>query len=167
MPVEAPGGDGWIDEDHLTPTIDLDYFMNDPRPVQLARQLAAALDDGTDLTHLISPQGLVLSVADEPLIVPPDRLLPRHQPVRIAVPDLEGRSAVAGLQRDVFEAIRQALLDVPAINQQMAHSRSALIPAELWNFPYLALHARGHEPWLLHFEYRSRRPYIVGISLDR
>ncbi len=48
----------------------------------------------------------------------------------------------------------------------MPHSQTALIPIELWNFPYLAVNAPGHRPWLIHFEYGGRRPRIIGISVD-
>ena len=167
LPVEAPRGVGWVDHSLMTPTVDIDFFMNDPRPVQLINELAGALESGGDLLHLISPRGLLFSIADKPIHLTADRLLPRHQPVRLAMPEMRGRSAVAGLQRDVFEALRQALLDLATISQDMAHSRNALIPSELWNFPYLAIHSPGHEPWLIHFEYRGRKPYIIGISLDK
>ena len=69
---------------------------------------------------------------------------------------------------DVLGSIRQALLDLADITPDMAHSsRTALIPTELCNFPYWAIQSPGHEPWLVHFEHEERKPYVVGISLDR
>ena len=76
-------------------------------------------------------------------------------------------TAAVALQIDLFEELRQALLDTPDISHNTAHSRSALIPTELWNFPYLAIHAPGHTPWLIHFEYINNKPHIAAISLDQ
>jgi hypothetical protein len=58
------------------------------------------------------------------------------------------------------------LLDLPEINPQVKHSQRALIPVERWNFPYPAIQAPGHEPWLIYFEYVRGRACIVGIGSD-
>ena len=55
----------------------------------------------------------------------------------------------------------------PQIDSKASHSRAALIPVELWNFQYLVVNAPNQTPWLIHFEYRKGKPYIVGLSIDR
>ncbi|MGI9609098.1 MAG: hypothetical protein ACR2NL_02280, partial [Acidimicrobiia bacterium] len=120
-----------------------------------------ALDSGDDIRRFISPNGLLVSIADKPLLISTNHLIGKlHRTVTAA------ETATVALQIDLFEELRQALLDLAEISPQMAHSQSALIPTELWNFPYLAIPAPGHSPWLIHFEYQNNRPYIAGISLD-
>ncbi|MCP3936344.1 MAG: tandem-95 repeat protein, partial [Actinomycetia bacterium] len=143
LPVDSPRGTGYIDTAYLTTTTDLDHFINDPRPPQLIRQFAAALETGSDLRRFFSPNGLLIAVADKPLLITTNHLIGTLQNTKTST-----QTATVALQIDLFEELRQALLDLAQITPSMAHSQSALIPTELWNFPYLAIPAPGHSPWL-------------------
>jgi hypothetical protein len=162
IPVESPRGTGYVDKAYLTETVDLDYFMNDPRPGLLVRRLRDALETGDDIRPFVSPRGLVVALVDEPLLISPNRLIGS---LGSTTPGRD--TATVALQIDVFEMLRQALLDLADVTPAMAHSRAALIPVQLWNFPYLSIQAPGHSPWLIHFEYIKDSPYITGISLDQ
>ena len=52
------------------------------------------------------------------------------------------------------------------VSTMTAHSKSALIPAEVWNFPYLSIGAGTSQPWLIFFEYQGGAPRIVGLGID-
>ena len=52
------------------------------------------------------------------------------------------------------------------LSASTAHSQAALIPAEVWNFRYLALGEGTTQPWLLFFEYVAGTPRIVGLGID-
>ncbi len=52
------------------------------------------------------------------------------------------------------------------ISASTAHSQAALIPAEVWNFRYLALGEETKQPWLVFFEYEGGTPRIVGLGID-
>ncbi|MCP3974284.1 MAG: hypothetical protein GY720_07310, partial [bacterium] len=143
LPVDSPRGVGYIDTAYLTAATDLDHFVEDPRPAMIIRQLAAALDTGDDIRRFISPRGLLVAIADKPLLISTNHLIGKlHRTVSAS------ETATVALQIDLFEELRQALLDLAQITPSMAHSQSALIPTELWNFPYLAIPAPGHSPWL-------------------
>ena len=160
--VDSPRGAGYVDAAYLTRTVDLEHFMDDPRPAILVQKLRDALESGNDIRKLISPRGLVVALVDEPLLISPNRLIGG-----ITTATAGHDTATVALQIDVFEMLRQALLDTADVNPEMAHSRSALIPTQLWNFPYLSIQAPGHSPWLIHFEYVNNTPYIAGVSLDK
>ncbi|NND04457.1 MAG: DUF5011 domain-containing protein, partial [Acidimicrobiia bacterium] len=163
MPVDSPRGNGWVDMDHLTPATDLEYFMRDQRPIRLVEELRNVLDEGGDFSKLVSHRGYAIAIGAEMVKIP------QHLAIasRAAVAAGNVPAATADLQEQVLESIRQALLDLADVSAEMAHSPSALIPTELWNFPYLAIHSPGHSNWLIHFEYEEKKPYIVGISLDQ
>jgi hypothetical protein len=52
------------------------------------------------------------------------------------------------------------------ISAATPHSKSALIPTECWNFPYLALGGHGVQPWLVFFEYRNGKALIAALGVD-
>jgi hypothetical protein len=161
LAIETPRGTGYIDTSYLTTTVDLDHFLEDPKPIQIVNQLATALHNGEDITRYISPRGLLIAIADKPLLITPQHLIGTLNTTNTTT-----ETAAVALQIDLFEELRQTLQNTPNINHNIAHSRSALIPTELWNFPYLAIQAPNHTPWLIHFEYHNNKPYIAAISLD-
>lgn len=161
VPVDCPHGTGFVDTAYLTGEVDLDQFISDERPTAIVKELAAALDTGADIRRLISPNGLLVATTDRPLLIPTNHLIGK---LDRTASDTE--TAAVALQIDMFEELRQALLDLAEVSPKVAHSQSALIPTELWNFPYLAIAAPGHSPWLIHFEYHRGEPFIAGVSLD-
>jgi hypothetical protein len=67
----------------------------------------------------------------------------------------------------VAEPFLEAYRSTPEISAYRAHSSSALIPTECWNFPYMSLgNADGVQPWLVFFEYRHGKAWIAGIGID-
>ncbi len=160
--VESPAGPGWVDANHLTEATELSDFIDDRRPEVLARQLGVMLERGGDPTSLFGPRGLIVAVEGQPLRIDRDDLA-----AQIGSMGRRGESAEAReLWRLVLDPLRSALLDVPEVSTSQSHSQSALIPTELWNFPYVAIHAPGHRPWRIHFEYVKGKPHVVGIGID-
>jgi hypothetical protein len=160
--IDTPRGNGYIDTAYLTPTVDLDHFLTDPRPIDIVHQLTEALNNSNDITRYISPRGLIIAITDQPLLITPQHLIGNLKETN---PTTE--TAAVALQIDLFEELRQALNNTPTINHNTAHSRNALIPIELWNLPYLAIQAPNHNPWLIHFEYHNNKPHIAAINLDQ
>jgi hypothetical protein len=163
--VETPNGPGWVSANALTETVDLDDFIGDDRPVKLVRRLLALLEAGRDITPVIAPRGLTVALTSAPHFIPRERLtgLMRGQPAGASdgVPEVETR-----FRELVAEPLRSALLDNAQIDPKTKHSSSALIPVELWNFPYLAIRAPGHASWVIYFEYVNGNPAIVGFGVE-
>ena len=167
IPVQSPGGEGWVEMPYLSEAADLQYFLADNRPVQIVRQLANALDKGDDLTHLLAPRGLAIALTNRPNFIPSAELRSMLDEIRLHRAHLSGLSPQARALRDeVFEPLRMALEGAPEIDSAASHSRASLIPVELWNFQYLVVNAPDHDPWLIYFEYVKHKPYIVGFGID-
>jgi hypothetical protein len=163
--VETPNGPGWVSASALTETVDLDDFVSDDRPVKLVRRLLALLEAGHDLTPVIAPRGLTVALGNTTHLIPRERLegLMHGQAVDASndVPEVETH-----FREQVAEPLRSALLDNAQIDPKTKHSSSALIPVELWNFPYLAIKAPGHAGWVVYFEYVKGKPAIVGLGVE-
>ncbi|MFZ0013328.1 MAG: hypothetical protein WAL25_04350, partial [Acidimicrobiia bacterium] len=169
LPVETPNGDAWIYRKYLSEHVDLQAFADDPRPVRLVHDLARRLRDNKDFSYLVSQQGLLVALTGAPSRLAPDHLADlmgdkrlRHLPdigKTLTTPE-EFTVAVAGPFLEAYDA-------TPEITAETPHSRSALIPTECWNFPYLALGPSGDvQPWLVFFEYRDGRAFIAGLGID-
>jgi CSLREA domain-containing protein len=168
MRVHTPRGDGWVDSFHLTEQVDVAEFYEDQRAPKLLREFAEELRNGGDVTPLISERGIVLALTG-----PPTRLAPRQFAELLGgsrlrrLPTIGGvlhaqddfRIAVADPFLAAFDATRE-------ITAETAHSQAALIPAEVWNFRYLALGEESSQPWLVFFEFKQGKPRIVGIGID-
>ena len=169
IPVDTPNGEGWVSQEHLTEQVDLEAFMGDQRPAKLVDDLAGRLRAGEELGRLVANRGLLVALTGPPAQIPPDRLrgllgesrLRRLRNVAGAL-DAEDDFRVA-VARPFLEAY-EATSDISAATP---HSRRALIPTECWNFPYLALGgSSASQPWLVFFEYRKGKAYIVGLGID-
>jgi hypothetical protein len=169
LPVDTPNGQGWIYRKYLTEQVDLQAFTEDRRPVRLVHELARRLQRGKSLRNLISDQGLIVALTGSPSRIPPDQLASlmgddrlRHLPNIGRTPGTPSEFHLA-----VAEPFLEAYQATPEISAYRAHSRSALIPTECWNFPYMALgNVDGVQPWLVFFEYRKGRAWIAGIGID-
>ncbi|MFQ5966663.1 MAG: Ig-like domain-containing protein, partial [Acidimicrobiia bacterium] len=168
LPVDTPNGEGWVDRQYLTEQVDLHAFMADPRPAELVDRLAKQLRTGGDLTSLIAGRGLVVALTGPPTRIPPERLaglLGESQLRRLhtvaGTLDAEDDFRVA-----VAEPFLEAYHGTSAVSAETPHSRTSLIPTELWNFPYLALGEQGVQPWLVFFEYRRGRAWIAALGID-
>jgi hypothetical protein len=154
--VDTPNGSGWVQLDYLTTVVDIDDFIRDERPVELVRELTTILDTRGDITEITGERGLAVALDNRPRLITGDRLIKMTT----------GGDQRAWFDENVAQPLGAALLDLAHISPQTKHSRSALIPVELWNFPYLAIQAPGHRSWLLYFEYVKHRPRLVGIGID-
>ncbi|MEA1903804.1 MAG: hypothetical protein U9N56_09785 [Actinomycetota bacterium] len=168
MLVHTPRGEGWVDSFHLTEQVDVAEFADDQRPPKLVAEFAERLRNGGDVTPLISERGIVLTLTGHPTRLAPQqfadllgddmlRRLPTIGGVLQAQDDF--RVAVA----EPFLAAYEATDEITAAT---AHSQAALIPAEVWNFRYLALGEESPQPWLVFFEYEQGNPHIVGLGID-
>ena len=151
---------------HL-PSYQLTEFAKDQRPAKLAVEFAESLRNGGDVTSLIADRGIILALTGPPAQLGQrqftelldGRRLPRLHTVDGALQD-QGHFRVA--VAEPFLAAFDATGEVTAVT---AHSKTALIPAEPWNFPYLSLGAGTRQPWLVFFEYEGGTPRIVGLGI--
>lgn len=169
LPVDTPRGVGWVYCHYLTEEVDLEEFAGDSRPSELVHEFASRLRKGGDLTPLISRRGLVVAMTGPPTKIPPERL-----------EELLGRSRLhrfptTGTSLDtneIFEiAVARPFIEAydatDIVTASTPHSRRSLIPAECWNFPYLALGIRDKvQPWLVFFDYRNGKATIAGLGID-
>ncbi|MGB7861273.1 MAG: Ig-like domain-containing protein, partial [Acidimicrobiia bacterium] len=168
MPVHTPRGEGWVDAFHLTEQVDVEEFIRDARAPRLAREFAERLRNGTDVTSLISDRGIVLALTG-----PPTRLAQNQFRALLEGARLRRLPTVGGVlqaQEDFRIAVAEPFLNAfdstGEITASVAHSQTALIPADVWNFRYLALGEGTSQPWLLFFEYENGVPKIVGLGID-
>ena len=159
MPVESPNGTGWVEARYLTEAVDLEFFLDDERPVAMLERLAEDLVSRKDLSRLFSDRGLAVALTNEPEMLTAEAL---HS----ALDNRYGNPESSRLWDEVLEPLGAALRAADELDSRGSHSRTALIPVELWNFEYLAVTAPGHRPWLVYFEYRNGKPSIVGIGVD-
>jgi hypothetical protein len=163
MPVDSPNGVGWVDASHLAEAVAFEDFQADARPVELVRQLTRILDEGGDISSLISHRGVAVALTGTTHLIPAERVA-NLRTAGEADPDAPPEES--RFEELVAQPLRAALLDNASLSPQTKHSQSALIPTEMWNFPYLAIHSQGHASWLIHFEYQHGRPLIVGLAID-
>lgn len=168
MPVHTPRGEGWVDSFHLTEQIDLSEFTDDERPPRFVSEFADRLRSGGDVEPLLAERGILLALTGHPT-----RLAPEHFANLLGDDRLRRLTTVGGslqAQDDfriaVAEPFLAALDATPEITAATAHSHMALIPAEVWNFRYLALGEGSPQPWLVFFEYEQGKPRIVGLGID-
>lgn len=169
LPVDTPNGKAWIYRKYLTEHVDLEAFTEDSRPIRLVHELARRLRRGASLGNLISHEGLIVALTGPPSQIAPDQLSSlmdgdrlRHLPNIGKAPSTPAEFNVA-----VATPFLEAYQTTPEITPDRAHSSSALIPTECWNFPYMAIgSADGVQPWLVFFEYRKGRAWIAGIGID-
>ncbi len=168
MPVHTPSGEGWVDVFHLTEQIDVEEFANDKRPPRLVNEFADTLRAGGDVTSFIADKGIVLALTG-----PPTRLAQQQFGDLLAGARLRMLPTVGGVlhaQEDFRIAVAEPLLAAydatGEVTAGVAHSQNALIPAEVWNFRYLALGEGTPQPWLVFFEYEQGVPRIVGLGID-
>ncbi|MBT8215353.1 MAG: tandem-95 repeat protein, partial [Acidimicrobiia bacterium] len=158
VPVESPNGSGWVQRDYLTEATDLQFFLDDDRPVQMLRRLAGDLTS-RDIAALFSERGLAVALTNDPHLVG----------AAVVQDALAAKPATADgieLLDTVLAPLRAALQAAADLDSRDSHSGTALIPVELWNFQYLAVNTPGHPPWLVYFEYVKGKPKIVGVGLD-
>ena len=167
LPIDTPNGEAWLYREYLTEQVDLEAFMDDPRPVELVHTFVERLRKGEDVTSLLSKGGLVVALTGPPTQIPREHLADflkgsrlRHLRLTSAADGEDFQIAVAEPFIEAYEATSEITADTP-------HSKTALIPAECWNFPYLALGTeRGVQPWLVFFEYRNGKAWIAGLGID-
>ncbi|MBT8248164.1 MAG: tandem-95 repeat protein, partial [Acidimicrobiia bacterium] len=159
IPVETPNGDAWVETTYVTEAADLQYFLDDEKPVAMLRQLADDLLGRKDISSLFSDRGFAIALTNDPEIIPSANF-------REALADRYASPASTRLWGEVLEPLGVALRAAEDLDTRSSHSRTALIPVELWNFQYLAVNAEGHPPWLVYFEYQKGKPRIVGVGVD-
>ena len=168
MPVHTPRGDGWVDAFHLTEQVDIEAFTRDARPTKIAHEFAERLRSGEDVSSLIADRGIVLALTG-----PPARLAQQQFRALLEGGRLRMLPTVGGVlhaQDDFRVAVAEPFLAAydatDEVTPNIPHSHSALIPAEVWNFRYLALGEGQTQPWLIFFEYVKGTPRIVGLGID-
>ncbi|MGD2060692.1 MAG: Ig-like domain-containing protein [Acidimicrobiia bacterium] len=169
IPVETPNGSAWIYRQYLTEQIDLEAFSNDPRPVRLVHELAERLRAGKTIGSLISDEGLLVALTGSPSQIAPEDLTSLMGGRRLR--HLPGMGGALQAPEEFTLAVARPFLEAydatPEVTAAVPHSRSALIPTECWNFPYLAIgRSRGVQPWLVFFEYRNGKAHIAGLGID-
>ena len=168
MKVHTPSGEGFVDAFHLTEQVDLKTFARDDRPAKLVREFAETLRTGGDVARLISHRGILLALTGTPAMLAPRQLEDLLGDSRLR--RLRTIDGVLQAQEDFRLAVAEPFLHAydatEEITANTAHSKAALIPAELWNFRYLAFGEGTSQPWLVFFEYEGGRPRIVGLGID-
>jgi len=165
VPVDSPNGAGWVDIAYLTEAVDLTFFLDDDRPVAMLERLAGELTSRReilvrkDLAGVFSDRGLAVALTNEPEMISPDVL---HEALGAGPKSPESQR----LWDEVLKPFGAALRAAEELDSRSGHSRTALIPVELWNFEYLSVSAEGHPPWLVYFEYKNGKPRIVGLGVD-
>jgi hypothetical protein len=159
VPVETPNGTAWVETEFVTEAADLRFFLDDDQPVAMLRRLADDLLGRKDISSLFSDRGFAVALTNEPEIIPAERF-------QEALANRYASPESARLWDEVLEPLGAALRAAEDLDTRSGHSRTALIPVELWNFQYLAVNAEGHPPWLVYFEYQKGKPRIVGAGLD-
>jgi hypothetical protein len=167
-PVHTPGGEGWVNIFHLTEQVDVEEFSNDKRPPRLVVEFAETLRAGGDVTSLIADRGIVLALTGPPTTLAQQQFRALLEGARLRMLPTVG--GVLQAQEDFHVAVAEPLLAAfdatGEITAGVAHSQTALIPAEVWNFRYLALGEGTSQPWLVFFEYQNGVPRIVGLGID-
>jgi hypothetical protein len=159
VPVESPNGAGWVETKYVTEAVDLQFFLDDDRPVAMLQRLADDLIGRKNISSLFSERGFAIALTNHPEIIEADAF---QEALANRYTSEEG----ARLWDTVLEPLGAALRAADDLDSRNSHSRTALIPVELWNFQYLAVDAAGHPPWLVYFEYANGKPRIVGVGLD-
>ena len=160
VPVQSPNGAGYVEASYLTEAVDLQFFLDDDRPVAMLQRLADDLAAGKDIASMFSRRGFAVALTNEPHVFPRDAF-------RRALASRHASPESSQLWELVLEPLGAALRAAGDLDTRKSHSRAALIPVELWNFQYLAVQAEGHPPWLVYFEYENGKPKIVGVGVDR
>ncbi|MDH5421536.1 MAG: DUF5011 domain-containing protein, partial [Acidimicrobiia bacterium] len=154
-------GTGWVEADHLTEEVDLATFMEDDRPAEMVRRLAVALEGNGHIERLLGPRGLIIS-ADRSLVTVATNTFDKSD-----LPTIGGPGAGQFDGADVAPSFLAAYKNTPHVTPKTPHSTSALIPVPLWNFHYVAVPGTSSNvPWLVYFEYRNGKPYIVALGAD-
>ena len=162
-PVDSPAGTGLVESRYLTRSVDLIEFMGDARTDRVMRRFGRRLAEGKRISSLVSPRGLIIARGNEVELVPRDDLVAWQK----RGPRIGPNGHIPSVARSTIEPFLRSFEATSTYTPQRPHSRSALIPTECWNFPYLALNRTAHAPaWLLYFEYHWGRPKVVGIGLD-
>jgi hypothetical protein len=166
--VHAPSGEGWVETFHLTEQVDVEEFFNDKRPPRLAIEFAETLRSGGDVTPLIADRGIVLALTGPPTTLAQQQFRALLEGARLRMLPTVG--GVLEAQEDFRIAVAEPLLAAFEATGEptagIAHSQTALIPSEVWNFRYLALGEGTPQPWLIFFEYQNGVPKIVGLGID-
>ena len=168
LPIHTSTGGGWVEAEFLTAQVDLETFAEDKRPLALVKEFAERLRVGHDVTSLIADRGIVLALTGAPAQLAPQQFAALMGGTRLRrLPTVGG---VLHDQRDFQFAVGEPFLaafdGTEWITPSIAHSQKALIPAEVWNFRYLALGEETSQPWLVFFEYERGKPRIVGLGID-
>ena len=170
LPVETPNGPAWIYRKYLTEQVDLQAFNSDPRPVKLVKTLATRLRHDERFSNLLSPEGLLVALTGSPSQIAPEDLSGLMNGSRLQTLNGFGPSnpGASEFVVAVSEPFLEAYDATPEVSASVPHSRTALIPSECRNFPYLALGtlAEGVQPWLVFFEYRNGKAWIAGLGID-
>lgn len=168
VPVDTPNGPAWIYRKYLTEQVDIRAFVGDRRPVKLVHELARRLRDGKSIDHLVSDRGLMVALTGSPSQIAPDELSGLMGDKRLR--NLPGVGNGLQTPEHFTVAVAQPFLEAydatPEVSAAVAHSRSALIPTECWNLPYLALGTGAVQPWLVFFEYTDGKAVIAGLGID-
>ena len=168
LPVDTQRGEGWVQAEYVTEQVDLETFAEDKRPMKLVREFSERLRTGDDVASLIATRGIVLALTG-----PTTQLAPQQFDTLMDGKRLRQIPTVRGVlhdQRDFHFAVAEPFLaafdSTELITPAIAHSPTALIPTEVWNFRYLALGEDTRQPWLVFFEYEGGKPRIVGLGID-
>ncbi|MCH8970844.1 MAG: tandem-95 repeat protein, partial [Acidobacteria bacterium] len=169
LPIDTPNGGGWVERQYLTEQVDLEAFINDPRPVNLVNKLARRLRKGRNINSLLSRRGLMIALTGIPARVPSELSASlvgesRFRHIGPVGGALEGKDdflvAVTGPFLEAYDASE-------VVSAENPHSPTTLIPTECFNFPYLSLGVDGDaQPWLVFFEYRRGKAWIAGLGID-
>jgi Bacterial Ig domain len=169
LPVDTPNGRAWLYRKYLTEQVDLQAFLADPRPTRLVHELASRLRKGQNISSIISDEGLVIALTGSPSQIAPNELAALMGDRRLR--HLPGIGSSPNTPEEFTVAVAQPFLEAydatPDVSPEVPHSRSALIPTECLNFPYLAIGTSlGVQPWLVFFEYRDGKALIAGLGID-
>ncbi|MFB3110287.1 MAG: hypothetical protein ACE1Y8_03950, partial [Acidimicrobiia bacterium] len=169
LPIDTPNGGGWVERQYLTEQVDLEAFINDPRPVNLVNKLARRLRKGRNINSLLSRPGLMIALTGIPARVPSELSASlvgesRFRHIGPVGGALEAKDdflvAVTGPFLEAYDATE-------VVSAENPHSPTTLIPTECFNFPYLSLGVDGDaQPWLVFFEYRRGKAWIAGLGID-
>ncbi len=165
-PVESPAGDGWVESEYLTETVDLEYFLQDAQAVTVASSFVEALRSGGDFARYFTDSGLSIALTNHPVFVSAEEVSEAIE--LMSQPDGQQNSASPGqvVFIEALAQLREAVAATPNVDARISHSKRSLIPVEVLNYQYLVLDSQGENSWLLHLAYRRGKPFIAGFGLD-
>jgi len=172
--LRTVSGRGWVPAFFVTEEVDRSGFADDGEPTAMVREFVARLRSRSDVTDLISQNGVFVAHHAPVMHFPPE-VLPTvmDDPTPYlwrgrnpAYPDFEGTFdlAVATSVLDAYDhPDRELRVDTPVVP-------STVIPVEFTNFHSISIGADVHgyqrleqAAWLVMFTYEDSRPRIIGL----